>query len=725
VEGATLQGTVQDYEGMPVASARVTAFPSSGNTARQIQGNTDASGFYTLPGLQVGSYSLNVQWEGSSNPKWLQREQISGIKCTAGSVLTRNFTLQRGSQIRGTVLDSQGAPLPGASVRLMLDLEYPFSDLYNTTTDSLGAYQINGLAPSQLYALSVSGPSSRPMEGMSVKRSLVIPESQSSVHDLQLVPGGMREGTVRNAQGLAVTPGMAIVLNAKIGMGQEYGSSQGRYKLTGVPEGDYLLILYPLQGNYSEALSYCHVTPGVTDSADVEIPASNVLEGKVYDAARQPVPNCKVSAQNRFNPLTTIPQFNKQAFTDSSGYYRIEGLSDGAWFAEAQPDAVDTTGTGNQAVMHLAAAPLSSGTTRVQDIALPAGGVKVFGTVRDQYGNRIPGSLVYFWRPGATAQQGSVQTDDWGNYALMLPPGTYSAHALYTSLLGTNLAVPPETNLTVAPDRILQHDFIMQSGGTLQGTCTDQLGRPEALAMVSVYESESPAPARIALTDNQGHYTVDGLHTGTYQVQVTKPGFATLLQTVNAVLGNDVSGFRSVVVAQTDISGNVRGRGGQGVEGAVVQALDASGSAVLQTATQAGGDYVLSPLSGGPFQVKAAGTGLKGMTQSGIYPGGRADFVLEPLIGKDEVVSYPNPCRGHALTFLYWAESDAKVLIRVYNQAGELAWDWEGEAAGPKFNRKVWDVSGVAPGVYLFKAKVRYQDGAETQYTTGKLTLIK
>ena len=94
-KGGAIQGVVQDYLGDPVYRAKVTAFPDSGNTTLQQNGETNTAGAYAFSGLPVGAYSVTIKPQPGAN---LETLQIGGIKVTAVGIRTRNATLQQGGR---------------------------------------------------------------------------------------------------------------------------------------------------------------------------------------------------------------------------------------------------------------------------------------------------------------------------------------------------------------------------------------------------------------------------------------------------------------------------------------------------------------------------------------------------------------------------------------------------------------------------------------------------
>ncbi len=717
--GGSLQGQVNDYQGQPVNNAQVTVFPANGNSNNRKYTVTDSSGNYTLSGVDLGQYALSIVPQQGQN---LQSAQISGIKILPAVIITRNVTLQAGGKLAGIIVDHLNQPVSNAEIRVSLDLQYPFEDLFREIySNSLGYFQVDGLSPYQSYTLAVQPPASNTINAQAVVKGLTVAENETKQQLIKLPTGGMRFGYVMNTSNQPITSGMAVAFNAELGLGNEFQDNNGLYQLQSLPANDYLQIIIPgNEGNYQSSYGKFHLTAGQADYANVTLPAGGVIEGIVVDASGNSAVGVQLLAIKPSGLLASMPFFAKQAFTDFGGYYRLEGLESGNYTVVVLPAVDEAGGAGAQSRTILS----TPGQTVQQNFHLTGDGAKVYGTVRDEYGNRMANSWVVFWNSSMTAY---TTADQWGNYNLMLPPGNYAGQAMFTAMLGSNVAVEPALNITVeAAPQTEYKEFIMRLGGTVKGTIKDQLGAPVPLAFVALSQANNPLPLHYTMTDQNGNYTVSGLHSGLYTITATHEDYALANTQTFVTLGGSTFNQNVIIVQNTTIAGSVKSRGNRVVGHAQIK-LYSHGSTqpVQQVSTDQSGAFILNGLASGSYDVKASATGLKSLTMTNLTPGDRADFVLEPLISQNEAISYPNPCRQDQLTFLYWLDEDSTVLIRVYNQSGRLVWDWEGQGKGNTYNNHVWQVSGVAPGVYLFIITARDQHNETHRFPAGRLTVIK
>src|SRR5437868_3633454 len=99
---ATISGIVTDAQGAAVSGASVTATSSATGVKTAVK--TNESGFYSLPNLPVGSYSLAVEHEG------FRRYMRENLGLSTGEVLGLDVRLEVGG-VNETVNITAEAPL--------------------------------------------------------------------------------------------------------------------------------------------------------------------------------------------------------------------------------------------------------------------------------------------------------------------------------------------------------------------------------------------------------------------------------------------------------------------------------------------------------------------------------------------------------------------------------------------------------------------------------------
>lgn len=102
----------------------------------------------------------------------------------------------------------------------------------------------------------------------------------------------------------------------------------------------------------------------------------------------------------------------------------------------------------------------------------------------------------------------------------------------------------------------------------------------------------------------------------------------------------------------------------------------------------------------------------------------RIDFNGD-LVTADHVKALPNPVRSDQAVLEYELAAPAtEVTLEFLNSQGELMKSVDGGRSVGK-NRYLWDVSGLANGVYLFRVKARSAEDAKTYSALRKVAVIR
>jgi M6 family metalloprotease-like protein len=101
-------------------------------------------------------------------------------------------------------------------------------------------------------------------------------------------------------------------------------------------------------------------------------------------------------------------------------------------------------------------------------------------------------------------------------------------------------------------------------------------------------------------------------------------------------------------------------------------------------------------------------------------PPGPADGDLMPGAS---VYNYPNPTRGQTTTIRYSLGQEAEVTIRIYDLSGDLVDEFPGTGHAHTDNETVWDLTGIASGVYLCRVEARSSGSTQTAFC--KIAVVK
>jgi hypothetical protein len=157
--GARIRGKVVTKTGEPVEDASITAQTVGGAGARQDGWSGDSSardGAYELAGLKPGSYKLEVSADRGIAPKDGYKVDV-----VAGATVDQDLVLDDGGTIKGTVVDSEGKPVSGVSVRAwpvsgggMRFMSWGDAD---NKSDEAGAFSIDSLRPGDYRVMAQRG----------------------------------------------------------------------------------------------------------------------------------------------------------------------------------------------------------------------------------------------------------------------------------------------------------------------------------------------------------------------------------------------------------------------------------------------------------------------------------------------------------------------------------------------------------------------------------------
>ncbi len=91
----------------------------------------------------------------------------------------------------------------------------------------------------------------------------------------------------------------------------------------------------------------------------------------------------------------------------------------------------------------------------------------------------------------------------------------------------------------------------------------------------------------------------------------------------------------------------------------------------------------------------------------------------------DTIVSYPSPARGDELWFVYQTLGSGTIELTIWNFTGEHIQTLHQSYAAAETQRLRWSLTDVAPGVYLYRAVLKNEDGSKQDLGRHKFVVIK
>jgi uncharacterized protein YfaS (alpha-2-macroglobulin family) len=220
----SISGRVLRADGHPVAGVALTLIDQRGHQVSRATG--DLEGSYVIDPPAPGSYVLIVS-AGGHQPAAVN----AGVD---GRPQRLDVTLHGSGELSGTVRTvGRGRPVPGATVTLT-DLRGEVVGAAVSASD--GGYRCPGVV-SGIYTLVAVATHMRPSAMM-----LTVPDSGVLHHDVELTPLAVLTGSVW-ADGRTVVDAQVTVRDeAGAVLGTARTDDDGRYTVTDLAEGDYIVV---------------------------------------------------------------------------------------------------------------------------------------------------------------------------------------------------------------------------------------------------------------------------------------------------------------------------------------------------------------------------------------------------------------------------------------------------------------------------------------------------
>lgn len=407
----SVTGTITDTNGNPIAGASVSVIPSSSGAASTAEVKTDASGNYTLPKVQAGTYAVRASapgYLGGTSPTFVVQQ---------GANVAPTLMLTQAATVAGTITDANGKPIAGASVYLVPPTGTT-ATVAGVKTDASGNYVLNNVpAGSYTVRAYATGYLSATSAAFSV-----VPGSNAAP-TLALTQAATLTGTVTDANGKAIAGASVYVVppsGATATTTEVKTDASGGYTFSGLAAGSYTVRAYAT-GYFSATSPAFNIVPGNNTAPTLKLAQATVVGGSVTDAAGNALAGASVSIVNAATPtgsaLATLS-------TNANGQYTFSSLQPGTYVLR-----VAKSGFASAVSPSFTVAVGSNTAPTVKLTALVTGSVA--GTIIDDEGDAVPNASVYIVSTTAgTSQAFGGHTDANGNYLFAnVPVGSYVIRA--------------------------------------------------------------------------------------------------------------------------------------------------------------------------------------------------------------------------------------------------------------------------------------------------------
>ena len=416
---------------------------------------TDMDGTFTFGGLRPGNYTMRVRGTGEWLGQWWKNkpDQASAdpIQVVAGQNLTgKDFTLQRGASIAGTVTGSGGALVDG-----YVEITDAQGDELGWAYIDNGSYTAVGLPAGTYYAeFNAYGGdwlsqwwNNKPTLQQATPITLSGGQRLTGINATLAKASSIR-GKVLNGKGNPVSTCVTVFVGStdeEAGYGCTDGS--GAYVVGGLTAGTYQVLFDPYSGDYARQWWDGQARRGTASSitlgtaaqsvADATLLKGGTLSGLVTDESGDPVGGVQIRA------FTRDSYYDAATVTDGQGRYTIMGLDDEDYRLQAVPgssrlDLVAEWYDGKSSYANADVVPVPNGGTVTANFELEKGAT-ISGTVTDDQDRPVAGigvdvfdidgnkSLTVWTDPDGKYTSTALRAD---TYKVRFMPGYYGGEGL-------------------------------------------------------------------------------------------------------------------------------------------------------------------------------------------------------------------------------------------------------------------------------------------------------
>ena len=305
---AEVTGKVLSPEGRPVAEAQVALVEASEQPYPSysfLRAGTDADGQYRIDGLPPGKRTLEARAEG-------YRRAVRDVELSGAAVV--DFTLERGLEAAGRVVDDAGSPIAGAE--LTLYSSQPAFDNPHATSGADGAFRFYGLQDGTYRLVAFKDGYAPDRRGTKV----TLAGAPVSGLEVKLSGGGTITGRLTGVE-FSQLSRVRVSANT-INFGQV--DAEGIYRIPNLPPGRWTVkAVVPDTPLHAEGVA--NLETGATEvRLDLQLGGGRTLTGVVLSNGEPLAAASLVLAK----PRTAGRQI---ATTDHQGGFRFGGIEDGVY----------------------------------------------------------------------------------------------------------------------------------------------------------------------------------------------------------------------------------------------------------------------------------------------------------------------------------------------------------------------------------------------------------
>ncbi|HUJ60764.1 MAG TPA: carboxypeptidase-like regulatory domain-containing protein [Kofleriaceae bacterium] len=588
--GAIVVGRVVDKDEGTGLVAAVELRPSGEDQAPRYA-RTGTDGVFRIEGVPSGRWIADAFAPGYSSPGGVELEAGRGVP---------ELDLVRGGAIEGRVLDGDGRPVAGASVRALVGGTPPAELSADVDRDRLRRFSGRTAAPAPDASSLAGDPELVPRGELGVLVGPIPPVPAPGAQVAQ--PAEVVDPTSAAGSLLGEPPPLAVdPASASIWV----TGADGRYRIRGL--GKTKVTALAVAAGYAEARSRTiAIEPGqLLPNVDIVLSAGTYLVGKVVDQHGAAV----VGAELQAVPELGVPV---EGFSDADGAYRLGPVTGAIELRATAYGHVDF-----REKLELAPAKGTVAAERHEDLVLEVADAVLAGTLEDTTGVPVGGAHLEVAGEAGEPRRALVNPD--GTFELaMLPRGHLRVHVEHPDY-------PPDELDAIASTTGERVRLRIPIGGAIEGALIDA-SSGEPLAGTTITAS-GPSGQVEATTDSAGRWKLGPLRPGTWAIEVKLPGYLTQRRELDVPAARapgmtSVHDVRIELARGAMLGGTVRDGRGQRVPGAhvVVRLADGTGPAIEGDA-DAQGEFRIHDCPTGDVVVSASAGDASGATRTTVRPG--------------------------------------------------------------------------------------------------------
>ncbi|HEY3804636.1 MAG TPA: carboxypeptidase-like regulatory domain-containing protein [Kofleriaceae bacterium] len=476
-----------------------------------------------------------------------------------------------GPRLTGFVVDGAGLPVAGADVTAEPEAGAgsgsASAPIAAPTTASDGHFIIEGLVPGR-YRVRVTGPGLLAAE----VRFVPVPSDEARIVIARQIS---IDGTVTDGGKPVAGATVGIRSDAIGGALEVVTDPHGAFHVPDLPEGRYQVYAWQ-QSLAARAVRVNRLGAGPFPPVELRLEAGTIVVGRVIDRGE----GTGLVAAIELRP-SGDDQAPRYARSGDDGVFRIEGVPNGRWIADAfAPGYISPGGV-----------ELDAG-KGVPELALERGAA-IEGRVVDASGRPIAGASVRALTagPNPTEYSGDVDEDRLRRFS-----GRTAAPEPAEVPLSSDPQLVARGELGVMigpiPPVPLPGEQIARPASVVDPKATHLVGDPAPLPPAD------PSRASLWITDNDGHYRIRGIAKGKVTVVASAASFADgRSREVALDTGQVATDVEVVLGAGTFVVGRVTDQNGLPIAGAEVAAQPDVG-VPTENFSDGDGSYRVGPVSG-------------------------------------------------------------------------------------------------------------------------------